>query len=70
MSKRAEWIKAHYSLKQADEGWWEAISLNADGTIRTKLSGSSRDAACRLARVWWGHFNLADEAEAFNEIFS
>ncbi len=71
MSKRAEWIKAHYQLEEATffgEPGWRAVHHD-NRTFISVFYADTREEACRLARLNWGHFNYQDEAEAFGEIF-
>lgn len=76
MSKRAEYIKTHYSLRPLADTLlpkrqgWQAIAYKRDGrTIDDQIVGLDRSEVCREARCRWGHFNFEDEARAFGEIF-
>jgi len=73
--KRAEYIRAHYYLRQGPNGVWIAgnwhESRSEPGTRReVLLIEPTRENAVYEARCYWGHFNFADEAEEFFRIFS
>lgn len=68
MSKRAEYILQHFQLRPTSRGF-EAIWSNPDGSVFARIEGANRDDVVRRARCRWGHFNFADEYEAFCEIF-
>lgn len=59
---RADYIRHNYRLEQTPSGW------RASSPIGT-LEHADRERVVREARARWGHFNFADEARAFGEIF-
>lgn len=67
LTPRAKYIIENYRLEQTSDGW-RAVSMYA-GKVWSEKFATTREEAVRLARVWWGHFNFQDEAEAFNSIF-
>ena len=67
-SKRALNILDNYSLRQMDDGRWEALSM-LDGNVFERYEADTREEAIRLARANWGHMNFEDEAEAFGVVF-
>lgn len=64
---RVAYIRKHYALNPTPSGW-EAVSTSDTGPAMT-ISGPERAGVVRTARCQWGHFNFADEADAFFEIF-
>lgn len=73
ISCRAEWVRTHYALNShrvsPDRVVWIALSYGKRRKIMGRIEGTDRDTVIAEARKWWGHFNYADEAEAFNRIF-
>lgn len=68
-SRRARYIADHFALHLRD-GWYVAVKYRHPGRdVAAEFVGSDRAAICSRARREWGHFNYADEAEAFDRIF-
>lgn len=59
---RADYIRRNYRLEQTARGW------RASSPIGT-LEHADRERVVREAGARWGHFNFADEARAFDEVF-
>lgn len=65
---RDEQIRKTFSLQPTTYGF-EALWTRRDGSTFAAITGTDRAKVIRAARQSWGHFNYADEAEAFAEIF-
>jgi DNA polymerase III sliding clamp (beta) subunit (PCNA family) len=68
-SKRALYVLDNYSLRQMDDGRWEALRMRPDGTVFARYEADTRAEAIRMAHAQWGHMNFEDESEAFNVVF-
>lgn len=67
-SFRAAYIRSHYTLTtEGDES--VARMLSSDGSRTVSEFRGTRPHVIFEARRHWGHFNYADEAEAFASIF-